>query len=79
MQNVVENRLLREQMTSTITTSENALRNINEKMDIIARTNSGRRVRQTGQNVQKVPKCCSVSKTVKRQCNVVKSRLKDTV
>ena len=62
LQNVVEeNRLLRELMTNTITTSENAVRNIN-KMDIIARTASGRRVWQAGQSVQEVPKSCSVSK-----------------
>ena len=46
-----------------ITNSENVLKNINEKIDIMARYNTGRRVRQTGQNMQRVPKAySSVSK-----------------
>jgi hypothetical protein len=63
LQNVVEeNRLLRDQMANTISNNENALKSIEAKMDILSRTNAtGRRVRQTGQNKQKVPKACSVS------------------
>ena len=65
LQNVVEeNRLLREQLSNTVTNNENALKDIKTQMDILARTNTGsRRARQTGQNKQNVPKACSVSKT----------------
>ena len=62
LQNVVEeNRLLRQQLSSTVTSNENALKDIKTQMDILARTStSSRRVRQTGQNKQNVPKACSV-------------------
>ena len=65
LQNAVEeNRLLREQLSNTVTNNENALKDIKMQMDILARTNTGsRRARQTGQNKQNVPKACSVSKT----------------
>jgi hypothetical protein len=64
LQNVVqENRLLREQLSNTVSSNESALNDIKTQMDILVRTNtSSRRVRQTGQNTQKVPKACSVSK-----------------
>ena len=64
LQNVVEeNRLLRQQLSSTVTSNENALKGIKMQMDILARTSTSfRRVRQTGQNMQNVPKACSVSK-----------------
>ena len=67
LQNVVEeNRLLRQQLSSTVTNNENALKDIKTQMDILARTStSSRRVRQTGQNTQNVPKACSVSKHFK--------------
>ena len=64
LQNVVkENRLLREQMASSIASNETALKSIDDKVNIMARTSTGRRsrVRQTGQNKQKVTKACSVS------------------
>lgn len=58
LQNVVEENRL----ANTISNNENALKSIEAKMDILSRTNAtGRRVRQTGQNKQKVPKACSVS------------------
>ena len=65
LQNVVEeNRLLREQLSNTVTSNENALEDIKRQMGTLARTNtSSRRVRLTGQNRQNVPKACSVSKT----------------
>ena len=65
LQNVVEeNRLLREQLSNNVTNNENALKDIKTQMDILARTNTGsRRVGQTGQNKQNVPKACSVSET----------------
>ena len=66
LQNVVEeNRLLRQQLSSTVTSNENALKDIKMQMDILARTStSSRRVRQTGQNKQNVPKA-SVSNILK--------------
>jgi hypothetical protein len=57
-----ETRFLREHMANTITSSENGQTSINEKMHIMARANTGRRIRQTGQIIQKVPKASSVSK-----------------
>ena len=67
LQNVVEeNRLLRQQLLSTVKSNENALKDIKMQMDILARTStSSRRVRQTGQNKQNVPKACSVSNILK--------------
>ena len=66
LQNVVEeNRLLRQQLSSTVTSNENALKDIKMQMDILARTSTSfRRVRQTGQNKQNVPKA-SVSNILK--------------
>ena len=67
LQNVVEeNRLLRQQLLSTVKSNENALKDIKMQMDILARTSTSfRRVRQTGQNKQNVPKACSVSNILK--------------
>jgi hypothetical protein len=52
-------------MANTITRSENALKNFNENMNIIARSYSGRRVRHSDKRgeIYRVPKACSVSKT----------------
>ena len=66
-QNVVEeNMLLRQQLSSTVTSNENVFKDIKTQMDILARTStSSRRVRQTGQNKQNVLKACSVSELFK--------------
>ena len=62
LQNVVEeNRLLREQMATMITNSENALKNLNKKIESMATSNVERRVRHTRPTIPKVPKPCSMN------------------